>query len=483
MADVFLSYTRRDPDRRIVTALAKALTALAVNAFFDSQIEPGEDWPDRLDDELARCRTFVILVSTESQKSCWVRQELTAAANRNAKTVRALRILPVLIDLSPREYDNYFGAYLRRIQPIEFSANGDVDELAATIHAAIRPESESGAHEPFPISSTGYEVRPVDEELNALLQKGQDTVTLRGPRHCGMTSMLLRAHAAAGNDDERMSCYVSLERFRGQDTFDGLCLQLAHTLGFEFGLENPPEDIWNEARGGYINLTHYIEAALLGHRSQVRKQILFDDVDSVVTRDDVGLDFATMVREWQRRQAGSRRGWEQLSLVLGYSLDPSRWITNVDKSPFTVGKKLEITDFTAEDIMRRIQSQDPQLGRRIDVEKLTEWVGGHPVLMTLAVNWLMDRSGASLEDLKRSAEQPDGAFRSYLRQVAARLREHPELMNAFCTVLQTGKCSEDRFDDLYAFGLVAGASGSRCEPRSPALSDYLGRELCQAGDG
>ena len=92
MADVFISYAREDHSR--AEQVARALTAMGLECFWDLEIPPGQTWSDYIEGKLDAARVVVVLWSQHSTKSQWVREEARMARDR-------ARLIPAIIDGSP----------------------------------------------------------------------------------------------------------------------------------------------------------------------------------------------------------------------------------------------------------------------------------------------------------------------------------------------------------------------------------------------
>jgi membrane-associated phospholipid phosphatase len=80
VADIFLSYKSEDRER--AQRIEHALTALGWDVFWDEELRVGDDFRESLEDELARARCVVVLWSTLSVRSKWVRDEASRADKR-----------------------------------------------------------------------------------------------------------------------------------------------------------------------------------------------------------------------------------------------------------------------------------------------------------------------------------------------------------------------------------------------------------------
>jgi len=81
MADVFLSYA--EEDREVAQRLSMALQDRRLSVWWDREIHPGELYQERISRELDAARCVVVLWSSDSVKSTFVRDEASRALRRN----------------------------------------------------------------------------------------------------------------------------------------------------------------------------------------------------------------------------------------------------------------------------------------------------------------------------------------------------------------------------------------------------------------
>jgi uncharacterized membrane protein YhaH (DUF805 family) len=92
MADVFISYAREDHSR--AEQVARGLTAMGLECFWDTEIPPGQTWSDYIEGKLDGARAVVVLWSQHSTKSQWVREEARMGRDKS-------KLIPAVIDGSP----------------------------------------------------------------------------------------------------------------------------------------------------------------------------------------------------------------------------------------------------------------------------------------------------------------------------------------------------------------------------------------------
>lgn len=88
MADVFISY--RKADRARAEALAKALKIENLDVWWDTALETGQTFDEKIQAALEQCKAVIVIWSKESVKSDWVRAESSIGRERSI-------LVPVMI--------------------------------------------------------------------------------------------------------------------------------------------------------------------------------------------------------------------------------------------------------------------------------------------------------------------------------------------------------------------------------------------------
>jgi hypothetical protein len=105
MADIFLSYSRKD--FASVRPLVEALEKRHWTVYWDRHLEPGGEWPEELKREVERACCVVVAWSKTSVDSSWVRQE--AESGRRRKVLIPVRLTNVA---PPSGYEDLHAADL-----------------------------------------------------------------------------------------------------------------------------------------------------------------------------------------------------------------------------------------------------------------------------------------------------------------------------------------------------------------------------------
>ena len=163
--------------------------------------------------------------------------------------------------------------------------------------------------------------------------------------------------------------------------------------------------------------------------------------------------------------------------MIAHSTEPSLWIQDVDRSPFNVGLRLRLDDFTLDQVTDLNSRHGRPLKKETDIRGLMDLVGGHPYLIRQSLYALV-RNGWSMNQLVTEAAKETGPFGDHLRQWVWRLQDNKELQAELKSVLAHGCCKDEgRFQRLKAAGLVIGETRNdarlRCRLYELYFKDHL----------
>jgi len=181
--------------------------------------------------------------------------------------------------------------------------------------------------------------------------------------------------------------------------------------------------------------------------------------------------FFGLLRFWNNNRAKSEL-WDKLSLVLVISTEPHLLIKDVAQSPFNVGVRIQLEDFS--------QAQVAELNRRYrsrleeqEVLTLTEFLGGHPYLTRKALYTLI-ADQLTWEHMRQIAVGAKSPFGDHLRHFLWILRDQPELRDALKQIILHSQCSDEvAFYRLEQAGLVKGADSKNCRCRCQLYEHYF----------
>lgn len=501
---VFLSYKRNAPDESLALELYAAL-ANRFEIFIDQSMLVGTLWAERIEAELNRADVLVALLSEQSVRSEMVLAEIGTAHQLGRATGRPI-ILPVRLSYrQPFEYP--LSAYLDHIEWAHWDGPQDTQRLIESLsrgiigqqpmslapapalaRATARAQATELLHPPRPIAQPARLELPegtMDPESAFYVERSGDptaletigrqgvTITIKGPRQMGKSSLLIRVVTAARAAGKAVA-FLDFQLFDKQalSSADRFFPQFCAWLSDELELPDRVGEYWSAPLGNSQRCTRYIGRYLL--KELGRPLVLaMDEVESIF-ETDFRSDFFGMLRSWHNNRATTPI-WKQLDLVLVTSTEPYQLIENLNQSPFNVGQVIELRDFTvaeASDLNRRHGAPLDAA----DEQRLYDLVGGHPYLLRRALYLLASRQIAA-GDLFAKAITDRGPFGDHLRYHLFRLHNREDLVQGMRQVLRQSTCAEEEvFFRLHGAGLVR-RDGRAVRPRCRLYADYFREHL------
>jgi len=489
MSRVFISYKRAEPDTSVAQALDRALTKAGHQVFVDLKMAVGVDWGKRIEEEIGRADAMAVLLSERSVRSEMVIGEVGTAHRLNKL------ILPVrLAYRAPFEYP--LSAWLNRINWAFCEDPASTSRLEEELVRALRGEalsisdgpsrSEFSAQPetvkippPRPIASLEpqsgtmavdsplYVTRKSDADaLTTIGRKGQ-TLSIKGARQMGKSSLLMRVIDAAFQAGKRVAFIdfqdLDIPTLRDADLFfRRFCAGISDQLE----LEDRTEKHWDPALklGNVQRAGKYVEQ-LLKSVGDVSVTLALDELDRLQD-SPFRSDFFGMLRSWHGKRALTTvPAWRRLDLVLVTSTEPNLLIDNLNQSPFNVGERLELSDFNAEEMARLNHLHGSPLGPE-DERRMVPLVGGQPYLARQAL-YLIASGRLSAQELLAHEDLEGGPFGDHLRHLLFVLNNRDELVRGLREVLLNGRCQDQTvLYRLRSAGLVrldGGGVAPRCE--------------------
>ena len=320
-----------------------------------------------------------------------------------------------------------------------------------------------------PLEASFYIERATDGALRDALRRSDSIILLKGAHEVGKTSLLARGVQTARQSRARVAL-TDLSTLPGAEAM-GFFRALATSLADELELAETPETLWSEARSPAMNLERFVRRAALETRSAPVVWAL-DEVDRLFELP-FGPDLFRLFRSWHNRRSLEPDGpWSRLTLVIAYATEAQLFLTDLHQSPFNVGTRLTLSDFTLEDTSELNRRFGSPLTSLEELLALREWVGGQPYLNHLAFYALS--GGMSLTQFQEQALDHEGIFGGHMRRLLASLARRPDRSAAIEKLLAgSAALTQEQFYHLRAAGLLAGDSSGEARFRCRLYRDWL----------
>ena len=502
-ARLFISYKRNsDPDEAVALELHRVLSEDHEVAI-DQAMLVGTKWLEWIDKQLKQSDFLIVLLSEASMKSEMVMREIQKAHKLAHKQGRPT-ILPVrLAYQAPFEYP--LSEYLNDINWAFWQDASDTPELIEDLQRAIaggdlsintealkqkilRTRAPQDIQAPSPMAqplelpegtmdldSKFYVERGSDAIALDTIQQQGVTITIKGPRQMGKSSLLIRTMNAARTLEKRI-IFLDFQFFDAAAlaNADLFYRQFCKWLTLKLRLPDQTEQWWEmyEAIGNPLACTFYVQDYLL---PEVKSPVVLamDEVESTFAAP-FRTDFFGMLRGWHNNRA-IEPIWKQLDLVLVTSTEPYQLIQDLNQSPFNVGQVIDLTDFSAFQVAELNQLHGEPFSAR-QLEKLMTLLHGHPYLVRRAL-YLLASERMTVEELFQNRREERGPFGDHLRYHLSRVYDHDNLVQGLLQAMNQQACKDERtFFRLRGAGLIR-REGQREVPRCQLYAEYFQEHL------
>jgi DNA-binding winged helix-turn-helix (wHTH) protein len=343
--------------------------------------------------------------------------------------------------------------------------------LSTTQRAQLEPVG--GA---VPLGSRFYIERETDEEFRAAVERRDSIVLVKGARQVGKTSLLARSLQQAREAGARVALTdFQLLNASHLASVETLLRMLAKSLADQLELAVSPDQIWDADLGPSMNFTRYVRREVLGS-SEATLVWGLDEIDRLFTCS-FGSEVFGLFRSWHNARSLDPQGpWPRLTLAMAYATEAHLFITDIHQSPFNVGTRLVLEDFTFEQVVELNRRYGSPLSEA-ELERFFQLVGGHPYLVRCGLHE-MAAHGAGYEVLEAKADHDEGPFGDHLRRLLISLSQDAALCDVVRGVLDGQPVpTAESFYRLRSAGVVVGDSARDARLRCRLYADYLKRHL------
>jgi hypothetical protein len=240
-----------------------------------------------------------------------------------------------------------------------------------------RLEAIGGA---IPLDSAFYIERSADEEFEAAIGRSDSIILVKGARQMGKTSLLARGLQQAREQGAQV-VFTDFQELNHSDleSLKSFYIALANEMADQLELEELLPESWDERRSPNHNFERYFRRTVLS-RVPIHLFWGLDEVDRLFTTNFGGQVFG-MFRAWHNRRALDPGGpWSKLTLAIAYATEAHLFITDLNQSPFNVGTRIILEDFTLEQITELNHRYGDPLRDQKEINRFVALLGGQPYL-------------------------------------------------------------------------------------------------------
>jgi hypothetical protein len=162
---------------------------------------------------------------------------------------------------------------------------------------------------------------------------------------------------------------------------------------------------------------------------------------------------------------------------MAYATEAHLFITDPNQSPFNVGTRLTLEDFTPEQVAELNRRYDKPLRDAAEQERFYRLLSGHPYLVRRGLNELVSHT-MTLDAFEQQASLDEGPFGDHLRRFLVILAQDAALCDVMRKLIQGYAQPTDKdFYRLRSAGLLSGHTAEEARPRCQLYRDYFKRHL------
>jgi DNA-binding winged helix-turn-helix (wHTH) protein len=336
------------------------------------------------------------------------------------------------------------------------------------------PEPPGGA---VPLPSDVYISRPTDDEFFKAIARQDSIVLVKGARQVGKTSLLARGLQKARNHNATV-ILIDFEQFSAStfETADKLLLAIAESIAYQLDLTPEPHEGWKSFLSPSINFERYLRREVFA-KKKVPLVWGLDEVDRLF-----GFPYASEIfglfRSWHNLRALDPQGpWHNLTLAIAYATEAHLFITDLNQSPFNVGTRMTLEDFTLSQVEDLNQRYGKPLQDEIAVAQFHQYLGGHPYLIQCGL-YEMFKNQTNLEVILEMGNRDEGVFGDHLRRMLVSLEQEHTLLEELRGFLRTqAKPGNHALSRLRSAGILSSDLSKEINLRCDLYTAYLKRHL------
>ncbi len=472
---VALLYKRNsEPDEHVLSVLERSLADAGYQVVVDRNMQ--------IERNIRDADVVIPLLSEASKDSDMLSYEVEVANDAARSGQGKPKLIPLRI-----AYQGPLGGSLHSIlsalPSVVWNGQGDDASMVSQLLAAMQKRQQmdqDGAKEPIgaiPPGSKFYIARPSDDALNQALSRQDSIVLVKGGRQMGKTSLLARGLQQARNSG-LTAVYTDLQKLDSANLagIKPFYFSLARMLADTLDIDTDIEQTWRDFKPASVNFEQYLKKQVI---AKVNGHLFWalDEVDRLFTTD-FGSDVFGLFRSWHNERATDpETAVNRLTLIISYATEAHLFIADPNQSPFNVGTKLELRDFTVEQEEVLNQLFGAPLSSDDQIARFNALVNGQPYLTKRGLHDLA-MTQMPFEEFIKISGLDEGPFGDHLRRILVMLSRDQTMSDAVRSVLNgANDLTMEAFYRLRAAGIVVGDSVGNVRMRNLLYTEYLRNHL------
>ncbi len=502
---IFISYRHQKPDELIAEQFSKALESAGHEVFIDKDIRWGANWVEKIQEALGKTDYLLLLLSKEAAESVMVVEEVMIAKDLAQQNNGKPIILPIRICYPiTQKLPYHLSAYLRTIQQEDWKDERDTSKLIRLLldilnkggrwtSGSIESPYVEGINKEIPqpysdprnfiipggaidVDSQLYVTRNADELVLNELRKERVMITVCGPRQIGKTSLIMRTYVSVlRSEAKRRAAFLDFQIlpndvFRSQNQ---IWKTIAHIIAKQLQLDDWNGANWRSEASHDQNFSNFLSQYVF-KIDETPLIVCLDEVDKVFS-SPIKLDFFASVRAFYNRGAYDAT-WKKIYWLLSTSTEPSFFIDDLSQSPFNIGLRVTLGEFTSSEVEELTKHFGTSI-KKTTIKKILNYTGGHPCLVHLLIYHLTQNPGL-FDNIFDGKTAGGGIFREHLYRYLMQFQREKELGEAMKRVINGRGCKDAKLANrLESAGLVRRDLNQILIPFCLLYADFFKYEL------
>jgi hypothetical protein len=328
-----------------------------------------------------------------------------------------------------------------------------------------------------PLESEFYIERPTDVAFRTAVDRRDSLILVKGARQMGKTSLLARGLAQA----RKAGCRVVMTDFQRLHSADFESISSFYRSLIEMVADQLEVDVPElEKRQRNPNVAfESFWASLL--RNQQRPVLWAVDEFDRLFASPFGGEVCGLLRSWHNARAlDPSLPWRFLTVAIAYATEAHLFINDLNQSPFNVGTRLTLGDFSDTETKELNQRYGSPLKDKDETRRLHQLLGGHPYLLRCGMNEMTARK-RGLDLVEELVDEEESVFGEHLRRLLYAVGRDPEVTEALRGLLvKQAPPGMEVFYRLRSAGVIVGAGPAEARIRCELYERYLRRHLSAA---